>query len=146
MDCSTQHFPVLHNLPEFVQTHVHWVAWCHPTISSSVVLFSSRLQFSPTSGSFPVSQFFPSDGQSIGASASVLPMNIQDWFPLQWLVWSLCSPRDFEEYSPGPQFESISSLTLSLLYGPTLTSVHGYWKNRSFDYTDLCQQSDVLTF
>ena len=109
-------------------------------------LFSSRLQFSPTSGSFPVSQFFPSDGQSIGASASVLPMNIQDWFPLQWLVWSLCSPRDFEEYSPGPQFESISSLTLSLLYGPTLTSIHDYWKNHSFDYMELCWQSNVSAF
>ena len=60
--------------------------WCHPTISSSVVPFFSRLQSFPASGSFPVSQFFTSDGQSIGvsASASVLPMNIQDWFPLGW--------------------------------------------------------------
>ena len=58
--------------------------WCHPTISSSVTPFSSYLQFFPASGSFPVSQFFPSGGQSIGASAStsVLPMNIQNWFPL----------------------------------------------------------------
>ena len=58
--------------------------WCHPTISSSVVLFSSRLQSFPASGSFPMSQFFKSGGQRIGvsASASALPMNIQDWFPL----------------------------------------------------------------
>ena len=58
--------------------------WCHPTISSSVIPFSSCLQFFPASGSFPVSQFFTSSGQIIGASASasVLPMNIQDWFPL----------------------------------------------------------------
>ena len=58
--------------------------WCHPTISSFVVPFSSRLQSYPASGSFPVSQLFASGGQSIGvsASASVLPMNIQDWFPL----------------------------------------------------------------
>ena len=58
--------------------------WCHPAISSSVVPFSSFLQSSPASGSFQMSQFFPSGGQSIGvsASASVLPMNIQDWFPL----------------------------------------------------------------
>ena len=57
--------------------------WCHPTISSSVVPFSSRLQSFTASGSFPVSQFFISGGQSIGASASVLvlPKNIQDWFP-----------------------------------------------------------------
>ena len=56
--------------------------WCHPAISSSVVLFPSRLQSFPTSGSFPMSQFFSSGGQSIGASASVLPMKIQGWFPL----------------------------------------------------------------
>ena len=58
--------------------------WCHPTISSSVVPFSSHLHSFPASGSFPVSQFLASGGQSIGASASVLPMNIQDWCPLGW--------------------------------------------------------------
>ena len=60
--------------------------WCHPTISSSVVPFSSCLQSFPASGSFQMSQFFASGGQSTGvsASASVLPMNIQDWFPLGW--------------------------------------------------------------
>ena len=57
--------------------------WCHPTISSSIVPFSSCPQSFPASGSFPVIQFFASGGQSIGASASVLPMNIQDWFRLQ---------------------------------------------------------------
>ena len=62
--------------------------WCHPTISSSVVPFSSCLQFFPASGSFPMSQFFPSGGQNIGVSASVLPMNIQDWFPLGWTSWT----------------------------------------------------------
>ena len=58
--------------------------WFHPTISSSVIRLSSCLQYFPASGSFPMSQFFASDGQNIGASASgsVLPMNIQDWFPL----------------------------------------------------------------
>ena len=61
--------------------------WCHPTISSSVVPFSSCPQSSPASGSFPMSQFFASGGQSIGASASVLPMNIQDWFPLGVTGW-----------------------------------------------------------
>ena len=61
--------------------------WCHPTISSSVVPFSSCLQFFPASGSFPVSQFFTSGGQIIGASASVLPMNTQDWSPLGWTGW-----------------------------------------------------------
>ena len=63
--------------------------WCHPTISSSVVPFSSRLQTFPTSGSFPMNQFFTSGGQSIGVSvsASVLPMNTQDWSPLEWTGW-----------------------------------------------------------
>ena len=63
--------------------------WCHPIISSSVIPFSSHLQSFPTSGSFPRSQFFTSCGQSIGVSASVsvLPMNIQDWFPLGWTGW-----------------------------------------------------------
>ena len=63
--------------------------WYHPTVSSSVIPFSPCLQSFPASGSFPVSQFFPSGGQSIGASASasVLPMNFQDWFPLGWTGW-----------------------------------------------------------
>ena len=63
--------------------------WCHPTVSSSVIHFPSHLQFFPTSGSFPMSQFFASGGQSIGVSAlaSVLPMNIQAWFPLGWTGW-----------------------------------------------------------
>ena len=63
--------------------------WCHTAISSSVIPFSSCLQSFPASGSFPMSQFFVSGDQSIGAlaSASVLPMNIQDWFPLGWTGW-----------------------------------------------------------
>ena len=102
--------------------------WCHPTISSSVIPIFSHLQSFPASGSFPRSQFFASGDQSIGASASasVLPMNIQDWFPLDWLVWSPCSPRESQESSPIPQFKSINSSTLSFLYGPTLTSIHDY--------------------
>ena len=82
MECSTPGFPVHHQLLEFTQTHVHLSRWCHPTISSSVVPFSSCLQSLPASGSFPMSQFFTSGGQSIAvsASASFLPMNIQDRF------------------------------------------------------------------
>ena len=111
---------------------------CRPTISSSVIHFSSYPQSFPASGSFQMSQFFESGGQCNSASASVLPMNIKDWFPLGWTGWiSLISPRDSQESSPTPQFKSINSLTLSLLYGPTLMSIHDYWKNHSFDYTDL---------
>ena len=109
--------------------------WCHPTISSSVIPFSSCLQSFSASGSSLMSQFFISGGQSIGASASALVLlkNIQDWFPLELLVWTPYSPRDSPESSPTPQFRSINSLVFSLLYGPTLTSIHDYWKNHSFD-------------
>ena len=88
MDCSTPGFPVHHQLPELAQTHVHWIGDAiqpsHPHLKRRVVPFSSCLQSFLASGSFPVNQFFASGGQSIGASAStsVLPMNIQDWFPL----------------------------------------------------------------
>ena len=114
--------------------------WCHPTISSSVASFSSCLQSFSASGSFPMSQFFLSDGQNIEvlASASVLPMNIQESFPLGWTGWISLQSKDSEESSPTPQFKTISSLALSLLYGPTLTSIHDYWKNQSFDLMDLC--------
>ena len=109
--------------------------WCHPTISSSVVPCSSHLQSFPASGSFPVSHLFASGGQSIGvsASASVFPMNIQDWFPLGWTGWISLLPRDSQESSATPQFRSINSLVLSFLYSPTFTSIHDYCKNHSFD-------------
>ena len=84
MDCSTPDFPVLHYLPGFSQTHVHWVGDAIQQPSCQVIPFSSSLQSFPASGSFLMSQLFTSGGQSIGASASVLPMNIQDWFPLGW--------------------------------------------------------------
>ena len=61
--------------------------WCHPTISSSVISFSSHLESFPASGSFQMSQFFTSGGTEVSASTSVLPMNIQDWFPLRWTGW-----------------------------------------------------------
>ena len=112
-----------------------WSWWCHPTISSSVVPFSSHLQSFPASGSFPRSQFFISAGQSteVSASASVLPMNIQDCFPLGWIGWISLQSKDSQESSPTAPFKSINSSVLSFLYGPTLTSIHDYWKNHSFD-------------
>ena len=107
--------------------------WCHPTISSSVVPFSSSLQSFPTSGSFPMSQFFTSGGQSVGASASasVLPVNIQDWFPLGLTGLIFCRQRDSQESSP-TQFKTINSSAFSFLYSPTLTSIYDYWKNHNF--------------
>ena len=94
--------------------------WYHPTISSSVITFFC-LQSFPASGSFQMSRLFASGGQGIRAAASALPMNIQGWFPLGLTGWSPCRPRDSQESSPTQQFESINSLALSLLYGPTLT-------------------------
>ena len=87
MDHSIPGLPVHHQLPESTQTHVHWVG--DANISSSVVPFSSCPQSFPASGSLQMSQLFASGGQSIGvsASASVLPMNTQDWSALGWTGW-----------------------------------------------------------
>ena len=105
--------------------------WCHPTISSSVIPFSSHLQSFPASGSFLLSQFAPSGGQIIGvsASASVLPKNIQDWFPLGWTGWiSLLSKGLSRVFFNTAQFKNINSEAVCFLYSPTLTSIHDYWK------------------
>ena len=77
-----------------------------------------------------MSKLFASGGQSIGISALVsgLTMNIQDWFPLGLTGLISCGPRDSQESAPTPQFKSINSLALSILYGPTLTSIYDYWK------------------
>ena len=98
--------------------------WCHPTTSSSVIPFSSCPQPFPASASFPISWLFASCGQSIEASASAsgLPMNIQDWFPLGLTDLISCCPGDSKKSSPVPQFKNINYLALSLLYGATLRS------------------------
>ena len=125
--------------------------WCHPTIKSPVVPFSSCLQSFPASWSFPMSQLFVSGSQSIGASTSVLPMNIQDWFPLGLTgLISLLS----KGLSSLLQHHSLkaSILQYSAFFMDQLTSIHDYWKNHSFDYTDffdstdLCWQSNVVAF
>ena len=104
----------------------------------------------PASGSFPTSQFFASGGQSIGASASasVLPMIIQDCFPLglPGLISLQSKGLSSLQPSPAPQFKSINSSVLSLIYGPDLTSIHDYWKNHTFDQMDLCRQTHVFVF
>ena len=123
--------------------------WCHPPISSYVISFSSCLQSFPASGSFPVSQFFPSRGQSIGVSAStsVLAMNIQDWFPLGWIGWI-----------------SLQSKGLSRVFCHTTVQKHQFFgaqfslesnshihtwpsiQDHSLDKTDLCWQGNVSAF
>ena len=107
--------------------------WCHSAISSSVVPFCFR-PF-PASESFLMSQLFASGGQSIGASASasVLPVNIQAWFPLGWTGWISLQSKVLQESSPRLQFRNINYSVLSFIYSPTFTSIHDYWKNHSFD-------------
>ena len=145
MDCSMPGFPVYQQLLEFAQTHVHWVGSLMP--SNHLLLCRPLLLLHSVFPSIQVfsNEFFISGGQSTGASvsASVLPMNIRGWFLLGWTGWSPCNPRDSQESSPTPQFNCINPSALSLLYGPTLTSLCDYWKNHSFDHTDLCQQSAV---
>ena len=104
--------------------------WCHPTISSSAIPFSSCLQSFSASGSFPVSQFFISDGQSIGvlASTSVLPMNVQDWFPLGWTGWISLQSKGFSRVLQHHS-SKVSILLHSAFFTVQLTSIHDYWKN-----------------
>ena len=120
--------------------------WCHPTISSSVIPFSSCPQSFPASGSFLMCQLFTSSNQSTGASASGLSMNIQDWFPLGWTGWISLQPKGLSRVFSSTTVQHINSLALNLLYGPTLTYIHDYRKNHSFDYTDFCWQSNVSDF
>ena len=110
--------------------------WYHPAISSSVVLFSSCLQSFPASGSFPMNQLFTSGSHIIGvsASASVLPMNTQDWSPLGWTGWiSLQSSKGLSRIFSNTTVQNINSSALSFLYSPTLSAIHDHWKNCSFD-------------
>ena len=89
----------------------------------------------PSTRIFSNESVLASRGQSIGTSdsASVLQWTFRVDFLQEWLIWSLCCPRDSQESSPAPQFKSINSSSLSLLYGPTLTAIQDYWKNHSFD-------------
>ena len=135
MDCSTPGLPVHHQLPEPTQTRVHWVG---DAIQSSHPLLS------PSPPTFKLSQH---QGlfkwvSSLHHVVKVLEFQLQHQ-SFQWIfrtdifydgmVGSPCSPRDSQESSPTPQFKSINSSVLSFLYSPTLTSIHDYWKNHSFD-------------
>ena len=139
MDCSTPGLPVHHQL-QFTQIHVHRVGdaiqpshFCRPLLLSSLFpsirVFSNELVLCirwPKYWSF---------------SFNISPSN-----EYSGLVGSPYSPRDSQESPPTPQFKSINSSGLSFLYSPTLTFIHDYWKNHSFNYMDLCWQSDVSAF
>ena len=117
--------------------------WCHPTILSSVIPFSCYLQSFPASESFAVNQLFASGGQSTGGSAlaSVLPMNIQDWFPL-----GLTGLISLQSKGLSRIFSSTKVQKHQFFGDPTLTSIHDYWKNHSFDCMDICWQNNVSAF
>ena len=99
--------------------------WCHPTISSSVIPFSSCPQSFPASGSLQMSQLFASGGQSIGVSSSTsaLPMNIQDWFPLGWTAWISLQSKVVSKVFSSATVWKHQFLALSILYGPALMSI-----------------------
>ena len=148
MHCSMPGFPVHHCLPEFAQTHVHQVGDAiqpsHALSSPSPPafnIFQHQSLFQWVSSSYQVAERLEFQFQYQSFQWICRVDSLKDW-----LVWSPCCSRDSQEGSLIPQFKSINSSTLSFLYGPTLTSTHDYWKNHSYDWMDLCWQSNVSAF
>ena len=144
MDCNTSGLLVHHQLPEFTQIHVHWV---------SDAIQPSHPLSCPSPPAFHLSQLFSNKSvlhirwwsKYWNFSFSISPSNEYSGlisFRIHWLDL-LAAQGTLKSLSPTPQFKSIHSSALSFLYGPALTSIHDYWKNYSFDYTDLCWQSGV---
>ena len=129
MNRSTPGLPVHYQLLEFTQTHVLWVGDAIQP-SHPVIHFSSCPQSFPASRSFPISQLFTSDGQStrVSASASVLPMNTQDWPPLGWTGWISLKFKGLSRVFANTTVRKHQFMVLSFLYFPTLTSIHDHWK------------------
>ena len=133
MDCSTPGSPFLHYLPEFAQIHTHWVGdsnhliLCHPLLLLPSIFLSIRV-FSNESALLIRRPKYWSFSFTISPSNEYSGLIS---FRIDWL--DLLSVQGTQKSSPALQFESINSLALSLVYGPTLTSIHVYWKNHSFD-------------
>jgi len=129
MYCCTETFPVHHQLPESTQTHVHWVNDAiqppHPLLSPSSPTFNP----SQHQGLFIWVSSLASGGQSIGvsASASVLPMNTEDGFPLGWTGWICLKSKGLSRAFSNTTVQK-HQLFSTQLYSPTLTSIHDYWK------------------
>ena len=133
MHCSIPGLPVHHQLLELAQTHAHW-------ISDAIQLFHPLSSPFPSASIFPSirvfsNKFFALAGESIGvsASASVLPTNIQDWFPLGLTGWISLQTKGLSRVFSNTTVQKQWSLAVSFLYSPTLTSIHNYWKNHSFE-------------
>ena len=129
MNCSTPGLSVHHQLPESIEsvTLSNHLIFCHP-----LLLLPSSF---PASGSFQMSQLSASGGQSIGVSVStsVLPMNNQDWSPLEWTGWISLQSKRLSRIFSNTTVQNINSSALSFLHSPTLTSIHDHWKNHSLD-------------
>ena len=131
MDCIIPGFPVHHHLLEFAQIHVHWVGDAIQTSHSLLPSSPPALWLSQHQALFQWVGFLHQVAK--GLELQLQHQSSQWIFRVDWLVWSPCSPRDSQESSLAPLFENISSLILSLLYDPTLVSIHDYWKNHSLD-------------
>ena len=132
MDCSTPGFPVHHQLPELSQTHVHWVG---DVIQPSYPLSSSSPAFnlSQHQGLFKWVSFSHQVAKYWSFSFSILPMNIQDWFPLGWTGWISSQSKGLSRVFSNTTVQKHQSSALSFLYSSTLTSIDDYWKSHSFD-------------
>ena len=141
IDCSTPGFLVLYYLLEFAQTHVNWFDDTIQPSHSLLSLNPPALNLSQHQGLF---QWVDSSHQV--ASASVLPINIEGWFPLGLTCLISCLSKGLSRVFSITTVWKHQFSALSLLYGPTLISVNDYWKNHWFDFVDLCQQINVSAF
>ena len=148
MDCRMPGLPVLHYLLEFVQTHVHWVG-------DAIQPFHPLLYPSPPAVDFSQHQGLFKWVDSFHQAAKVLafylqhhsfPINIQGWFPLGLTGWVSLQSKGLSRVFSSTLIQKHQFLGPQPSFGPILISVHDYWKNPSFDYMNLCQQSDISAF
>ena len=153
--CPTLWDPMDCNTPRFLSFSISWSLLKLMSIESMMpfncLILCRPLLLPSIFPSISLFQWVSSSHQVAKALEFQLQHQSFQWifrinFLQDWLVGSPCSPRDPQVSFPTPQFESINSLVLSLVYGPTLTSIHDYWKNHSFDYMALCQQSNASAF
>ena len=141
MDRSTPGLPVHHQLPNSCPLS----RWCHPTISSSVIPFSCPQYF-------PACVFSSESALCIrwpkywSLSFNISPSNTQDWSPLGWTGWISLQSKRLSRVFANTTVQENQFFSTQLSFSPTLTSIHDYWKNQSFDQMDLCLQSNVSAF
>ena len=136
MDCSMPSFPVHSQLPELAQTHVHELVMPsnHLILCRSLLFLPSIF---PSIRVFSSESLLPSGGQSVGASTSVLPMNIQGWFPLGWTGLISLQSKGLSRVFSSTTIQKHQFFSAQTSLWSSLTSIHDYWKNHSFNYMDL---------